>query len=107
MAIYNFPNTGGLKLQKDHLAFTTAADCVAGAVGQFTNGTVQLSLAGQYTTETYSVWACQTGGTGTDGVQIDGYPLSTTAFKLFFVNGSGATIPANTVIEVSFATLGI
>jgi hypothetical protein len=106
MSTYTFPNSGGLKLNKDHITPTTAADCAPGAVGEFTT-TVALPPVAQYTTETYSVWACQTGGTGTDGVEIDGYPISRFAFKLFFVNNSGATIPGNTAIEISFATLGI
>lgn len=106
MAVYNFPNSGGLKLNKDHASFTVAADVQPGAVGTFT-ANVLLALAQQFTTVNYSAWANQTGGGPYQDVDIECYPLTGGTFEMRFTNNTGAVIPANTVLNISYAALGI
>jgi hypothetical protein len=105
MSVVVFP--GGIKLIKDRLMFTTAADCAPGACGTFTQP-VPLALAEAFGNVNYSCWANQTGGGPyLQGVVITCYPLSETSFSMAFVNGTPNVILAGTEMNISYAALGL
>jgi hypothetical protein len=108
MSVYNFPNSGGLKENKDHDLFTTAADVAPGASGAFTRN-VLLGVAQKFKTNTYDVGVNQTGGGpyAFEDVDFRGYPLTGGEFYIRFTNNTGVLIPAGTVFELSYRALGI